>query len=533
MKRILAAFLLAAAVCFASAGCSSKGSSASEQKEQSGGVTITFMGSQVDYGGKKLDGNTVNITSGGTYILCGTLEDGQVIVDAGDENVVLVLQDAEINCSSGSAIDIRSAGRAVITAHDSTQNTVTASWDLSGTDDFSAVNAECDLTLSGGGSLSVRSESGSAIYSHGRLTAESGTYNITTAGTALMGGGGVDINDGKFVISAQSDAIGAGTALSCADMTISGGTFKIESGSCAVQVSGDLTISGGEFEITSAGDSGQNQYEADKSAETEKESGTAMGLNAGGFVTVSGGTFKIDAQDDGVHGGTVTINAGGFEISAGKYGIHAGGNLTINSGEISAETLGGGFAGSSVEINEGSVDIISGDDGISASGGDDPTGAQITINGGIITVNAGRNGLDSNGSIYINGGYAEIYGAENTAGRAIECTSENGGVLSINGGTLAAFGTSDAAKASENSQQCSVLWYPDTEIEAGSIITAADSQGAAVLEYTVQKSCTEVMLSCPEFAGGEIYVIKAGEQYAGFEFTSNSAEVGRTGAGTG
>ena len=48
--------------------------------------------------------SVVNITAAGEYILSGTLTNGQVVVDVGDEEVQLYLNNVEISNNSGSAI---------------------------------------------------------------------------------------------------------------------------------------------------------------------------------------------------------------------------------------------------------------------------------------------------------------------------------------------------------------------------------------------------------------------------------------------
>ena len=60
--------------------------------------------------GVKVSGSTVTITEAGTYVLSGTLTDGQVIIDAGDEDDVrLVLENASITCTTTAPIYAKNA----------------------------------------------------------------------------------------------------------------------------------------------------------------------------------------------------------------------------------------------------------------------------------------------------------------------------------------------------------------------------------------------------------------------------------------
>ncbi len=59
-------------------------------------VTLEDGGSTVDGAGAAVDGDVVTITAPGTYLLSGTLSDGQVVVDSdADGKVVLVLDGVE------------------------------------------------------------------------------------------------------------------------------------------------------------------------------------------------------------------------------------------------------------------------------------------------------------------------------------------------------------------------------------------------------------------------------------------------------
>ena len=75
--------------------------------------------------GVTVDGGTVTITAAGTYRISGTLDDGQVVVDATDAGTVaLILDGASISSSTGAAVDIRQADAAVVSLADGSANSL-------------------------------------------------------------------------------------------------------------------------------------------------------------------------------------------------------------------------------------------------------------------------------------------------------------------------------------------------------------------------------------------------------------------------
>ncbi|WP_251042946.1 carbohydrate-binding domain-containing protein [Arthrobacter sp. ISL-69] len=71
----------------------------------------------------KVDGDTVTISAAGTYRLSGSLSDGQVVVAAGEEDVVrIILDGADITSSTGSPFVVQSANEAIVVLEDGTSN---------------------------------------------------------------------------------------------------------------------------------------------------------------------------------------------------------------------------------------------------------------------------------------------------------------------------------------------------------------------------------------------------------------------------
>ena len=114
--------------------------------------------------------SVVNINAAGEYVLSGTLTDGQIVVDVGDdEKVQLYLDNAEITNHSGSAILVQNAEKVVITLVAGTVNTIAdgtnyTDLDASGEPD-AAIFSHDDLTINGDGSLTVQANYADGIAS--------------------------------------------------------------------------------------------------------------------------------------------------------------------------------------------------------------------------------------------------------------------------------------------------------------------------------------------------------------------------------
>lgn len=226
-------------------------------------VKITLNGDSVTADDKnvEVDGSKVTITGAGTYVLSGTLSDGQIVVDSDDKDSVrLVLNGAEITCSNSSAIWVKD-GEMIITLADGTENTLTdgAEYTTDSEDDEpkAAVYAKDDLTFNGNGSLTVNGNYKNGIQCKDALKFVSGTYTITAANNGLVGKDSVSIKDGTYTITSGGDGIKS-TNTDETDkgyVIIDGGTFTITAEGDGIQAETLLRVNDGDFTITTGGGS--------------------------------------------------------------------------------------------------------------------------------------------------------------------------------------------------------------------------------------------------------------------------------------
>lgn len=186
----------------------------------------------------QIDKTTATITEAGTYILTGTLTDGQIIVDAEDKgDVKLVLNDADINCSSSAPIYIKS-GNTVITLADGTENSVSdgEEYIYEKEDDDepnAAIFAKDDLTFNGSGSLTVTGNYNHAIQSKDDLKFVAGTFDIQTNGAGQNMSQNPSESSTQLVITrAMNQPVPVGTSI----------TLKNSSGTTLAEVTTEKNV---------------------------------------------------------------------------------------------------------------------------------------------------------------------------------------------------------------------------------------------------------------------------------------------------
>ncbi|MGN0404155.1 MAG: carbohydrate-binding domain-containing protein [Bariatricus sp.] len=223
------------------------------------GNTISADSDQVD-----VEGNTATIKAAGTYLLSGTLEDGQILVEAGkDDNVKLVLNQVSLTSSTTAPIFVKS-GKTVVTLAEGTENAVTdASEYVYETEDddepYAAIFAKDDLTFNGTGTLTVEGNYKDGIVCKDDLKFVNGTYHITAADDGIVGKDSVSVKDGSFTIEAGGDGIKS-TNIEETDkgyIILENGDFEITAGNDGVQAETLLRVNDGQYTIVTGGGSAE------------------------------------------------------------------------------------------------------------------------------------------------------------------------------------------------------------------------------------------------------------------------------------
>ena len=167
---------------------------------------------QINGSGVKAEGTIITVSEEGIYRITGTLNDGQIIIDADKAKVQLVLDNASISCSNSSAIYTINADKTFITLAEGSQNTVSDGTSYSYADDTAdepdaAIFSEDSLTINGTGSLSVKGNYNDGIRCKDDIVITGGNLNIDSVGDGIKGKDYVAAAGGNITVNAGQDGI--------------------------------------------------------------------------------------------------------------------------------------------------------------------------------------------------------------------------------------------------------------------------------------------------------------------------------------
>lgn len=415
-------------------------------RQSAASITLSGSTAQSNGSGVSINNATVTISKEGCYLTSGELEDGQIIVDAGDsDKVQLVLDNASIHCSTGSAILVRNADNVKVTLAADSENELSDGTEYQTDDDNpdAALFSKDDLVINGSGSLTVQGNYKHGIAGNDDLVITGGRLTVNSLSHALRGKDSVAILDGTFVLTSQKDGIQASNTEDSTKgwVQIDGGNFTIQSSGDGIQAETNLSIYDGSFTITSGGgavngadhtenrgggfgrpggnrpDSANSQTSPEmpsqpaESGQTPSEmpSQPAEGGQtpsempsqpAEGEQSSSGNEsdyseliFDPDDFDD-----TSTDDS---DTTVSTKGIKAGNALLIQQGTFVIDSADDAIHSNySVTIDGGSFQLSSGDDGIHAE-------AYLNINGGTTTIAESYEGLEA-AQIHISGGTTQV-----------------------------------------------------------------------------------------------------------------------------
>lgn len=355
-----------------------------------GSITLSPDGSTSTDASVLIDGQTVTITQEGTYEIAGTLDDGALIVESGENaKITLVLGGVSIKNTTGAAIQIGTADDVTIELEEGTTNVLqsgeevdiaaaTESEEASG----GALQSKADLKIKGKGSLTVLGYLNNGIHCTKDLKIKNGNISVTALGHGIKGKKSVTVSGGTVTVTSGKDGITSDETENEEKgfVTIEGGEIIITSAGDGVSAETTLTVTGGVISIISGGGSANAQQKTDNmrdwwdfdNSASDDNSASCKGLKAGKALVISGGSITIDAQDDALHtDGDMTISGGECILSTGDDGAHAELSLTVLDGKITVLTSYEGLEANQITLADGELDITATDDGINANGGSD------------------------------------------------------------------------------------------------------------------------------------------------------------------
>lgn len=494
-------------------------------------ITLVNKEVEIDGSGATASGSIVTIKSSGTYVFEGSLSDGQIIVSANKTDTIrIILNGVEISSSTTAPIYVEQADKVIMTLAEGSENTVNDATSYVYTDDTTdepnaAIFSKDDLTINGAGSLTVTANYNNGIASKDDLVITGGSFIITAVNHGLRGRDSISILDGTFDINAGGDGLQSNNDgdTSKGWIALDGGSFALQTGHDGIQAQTDLKVSDGAYQITAAQNSDSTKADDDDTSTSYK------GLKGLATITVTGGSFNIDAEDDGVHSnGTITIEDGDFNISTGDDGIHADSQLTITGGTIIVAQSYEGLEAAQIDISGGTIHVTSSDDGINAGGGSDGSAGSfgadqfasnsgdynLNISGGTLVIDAEGDGLDSNGTITMSGGTVLVNGPVMGGNGALDYDIS----FDITGGILVAAGTSDMAEApSDSSSQAALSFFFNSSQAAGTLINVQAEDGSEIITFAPAKAFSSIVISTPNLQQGSNYNVSSGGSHSGSE----------------
>ncbi len=447
-------------------------------------------------------GSVYTITGAGTYTLSGKLEDGQIVVNAPDLDLELVLNGVSIACSTDCPIYIVAASDVDISAKKNTTNyiydkrasTVT---DSSGDATGAAIYSEDgDIKLKGKGKLVCTSLNNNGIHGKDDVTIKNLTLAVRAVNHGIKGNDSVTFEENPTVdVICGNDGVKTSTTSFKNDGVTYKGTIYVYGGTIQINSYGDGLDAAYDVIIADSVDEDDTsitysptldiltyKYSSFSSADftDDAEASSAIvkatsattvdsykGIKGTHDINISGGTIYVKAYDDSVHGnkysgsttityedgtsaiGNVTITGGSLECYTNDDGVHADGTVAISGGLVNVTYSNEAVEGHIINISGGETYAVGSDDGVNATSTSSSSyDGQINVSGGYLDVTVPASGdvdgIDSNGTYTQTGGVVVTRGPASGGAWSLDTDS----TVTVNGGSLIVVGGLEAASSS-------------------------------------------------------------------------------------
>lgn len=298
-------------------------------------IVLGGDGAEIRGGGARAEGSVVTVAAVGTYRLSGSLTEGQIVVDTGEDamDVTLILDGVSVSNASGPALWIRQAKNVHLQLAEGSENLLVSGSeaDLASFDETrsgAALFAEDDLILEGEGSLRILGYLNNGITCKDDLKIRGGSLDVLSANNGVRASESLTISGGSVSVRSGNDGLKTSSDKKADKgmIEISGGSITLSCAGDAIDAVTELHISGGEIRT-----------------ETRQDlvvTGSCKGLKAASLVEISGGELALRADEDAIHcDGEVRMSGGEVRITA-KTGIQAGlkgsgeGDILLSGGTL-------------------------------------------------------------------------------------------------------------------------------------------------------------------------------------------------------
>lgn len=361
--------------------------------DEESAVRIELNGSSISVSSDsvQINGTTAILTEEATYIVSGTLDDGMLVVDADEAaKLQIVLDNASITSSTSAALYVLEADKVFVTLAEGSQNALANGGSFVAIDDSDidgAVYSKQDLTFNGSGALTVTSPAGHGIVSNDDLVLAGGTYTVTSASHGLNANDSVRITGATdLTLDAGKDGIHAEN-----NDDASLGFVYISGGTFAIEAEGDGISAGAYLQIT---DGAYDLLAGGGSVNGERQSSTSWGGFRGGPMETAPSAGETSESSTSMKGlkavSSLVISGGAFTIDAADDAVHSNAGMTVSGGTFAIATGDDAFhADETLTVTGGAIDISESYEGLEA--------LHLDIQGGEISLVSRDDGLNAAG----------------------------------------------------------------------------------------------------------------------------------------
>lgn len=361
--------------------------------DEESAVRIELNGSSISVSSDsvQINGTTAILTEEATYIVSGTLDDGMLVVDADEAaKLQIVLDNASITSSTSAALYVLEADKVFVTLAEGSQNALANGGSFVAIDDSDidgAVYSKQDLTFNGSGALTVTSPAGHGIVGNDDLVLAGGTYTVTSASHGLNANDSVRITGATgLTLDAGKDGIHAEN-----NDDASLGFVYISGGTFAIEAEGDGISAGAYLQIT---DGAYDLLAGGGSVNGESQSSTSWGGFRGGPMETAPSAGETSESSTSMKGlkavSSLVISGGAFTIDAADDAVHSNAGMTVSGGTFAIATGDDAFhADETLTVTGGAIDISESYEGLEA--------LHLDIQGGEISLVSRDDGLNAAG----------------------------------------------------------------------------------------------------------------------------------------
>ena len=250
-----------------------------------------------------------------------------------------------------------------------------------------AVYSKQDLTFNGSGALTVTSPAGHGIVGNDDLVLAGGTYTVTSASHGLNANDSVRITGATdLTLDAGKDGIHAEN-----NDDASLGFVYISGGTFAIEAEGDGISAGAYLQIT---DGAYDILAGGGSVNGESQSSESWGGFRGGPMETASSAEETSESSTSMKGlkavSNLVISGGAFTIDAADDAVHTNAGMTVSGGTFAIATGDDAFhADETLTVTGGAIDISESYEGLEA--------LHLDIQGGEISLVSRDDGLNAAG----------------------------------------------------------------------------------------------------------------------------------------